>query len=391
MRSPSSVITASALALVLSVGVITASYRLGADSQPSPITSFGADQAGAGEATAITELFERIRTEAVDAPSADALVEGAIEGMLGTLDDPYAEYYDPAAFAAFNQSLDSSLSGVGLLLEETPEGPTVVRALPDTPAEAAGIETGERIVTVDGRDVGELPLTAIVQLVTGAEGTQVTLGFEGGSQGPRTVELTRATFEVPTLDAELLDDGAGLIQLMNFRENAAEQLRAAVQELLDQDATGIILDVRGNPGGLLNEAVEVVSVFVQDEVVVTVRLPSGQNRVERAGTDGLVDVALVVLADEGSASASEIVAGALQDLDRAEVVGQPTFGKGTVQTVRPLSAGGGIKFTTAEYFTPSGDSIEGTGVQPDTLADADEQVAAAQAALRRSIARIAVR
>jgi carboxyl-terminal processing protease len=192
------------------------------------------------------------------------------------------------------------------------------------------------------------------------------------------------------VETELLDDGSGIVRLLTFSQNAAEQVLAGVEDLLAEGADGIILDLRGNPGGLLSEAVDVASVFVDGELITSVREPGRDDRELRAASGGLTDLPLVVLVDEFSASASEIVAAAIQDIGRAEVVGETTFGKGTVQTVRPLSEGGGVKFTTAEYLTPSGDSIEGVGVVPDVSAEDEEgQVAAAQAALRRSIAGMA--
>ncbi len=392
MRSPSITLTAAACAIVLFLGAVTAAYQLGAASEGAPSTTFASIDRTSTDSSAVEELLERIRTEAVDAPEDEVLIEAALEAMLDELDDPYALYYDATEFARFNQGLDGSFSGVGLLLEEAPDGPTVVRALPDSPAERAGIQTGERIVTVDGEDVSQLPLSGIVGLVTGEAGTTVTLGFEGGPDGPREVELERQVISIPTVEAELLDDGAGIVRLLTFSTDAAEELRDGVEDLVAQGAEGIILDLRGNPGGLLNEAVDVASIFVDGEIIVSVRESSGSERELRAGGAGLTDLPLVVLVDGGSASASEIVAGAMQDLGRAEIVGDTTFGKGTVQTVRPLTAGGGVKFTTAEYLTPSGDSIEGVGVVPDTVAeDADDQVAAAQEALRRSIATTAAR
>jgi carboxyl-terminal processing protease len=396
MRSRLAAVTASACALILLVGVITLSYEWGAatgggsaTARPSATATATTDDIGV-----VSELFERIRSEAVDVPEDAVLIEGALEGMLETLEDPYALYYDAADFARFNRGLDGSFFGVGLLLEESSEGDaTVVRALPDTPAERAGIEAGEIIVSVDGEDVRDLPLSGIVEIVTGEEGTPVVLGLEGGPEGAREVELIRAEIQAPTVDAELLEDGAGLIQLISFSQNAAEQLEESVEELLAEGAEGIILDLRRNPGGLLDEAVDVASVFVDGELIVSVREADRADRELSARSGGFVDVPLVILVDEFSASASEIVAGAMQDIGRAEVVGETTFGKGTVQTVRPLSAGGGVKFTTAEYLTPSGASIEGVGVVPDTVIDGDEdaQLAAAQEALRRSIAALAGR
>jgi carboxyl-terminal processing protease len=394
MRNRLVALLATCCAVVLVAGLMTASYQVGAGTATTPVSLGELDRARPvsdlpEDLQPVAELYDRISSGAVDAPDHDTLLRGALEGMLETLDDPYALYYDADAFSVFNQSLDGRFSGVGLLLETTPEGPTVVRALDGTPASEAGIEAGERIVSVDGRDVTDLPVSAVVDLVTGDPGTPVVLGFDGGSQGPREIELVRREIDLPTTTTELLDDGAGHISLISFTQNAAEEVRAGVEELLGQGAQGIILDLRGNPGGLLNEAVDVASVFVERELVVSVREATGDLRELRAASSGArTDVPLVVLVDRGSASASEIVAAAMQDIGRAEVVGAPTFGKGTVQTVRALSDGSGVKFTTAEYLTPSGDSIEGTGVQPDTLVDeADEQLAAAQEVLLRTVAR----
>lgn len=392
MRNRLTTLTAAACTFVLVLGLVTASYLLGAntagDIVVEPTTTSTADSPPPDLAT-VGELYERITSGAVDAPDDEVLVRGAIEGMLETLDDPYALYYDAEAFAAFNQTLDGRFSGVGLLLEEDPEeGHTVVRTIPETPAAAAGIEPGERIVSVDGRDVTDLPLSGVVELVIGDAGTDVVLGIEG-DDGVREVRLTRAEFEFPTVTKELLDDDAGLISLASFTEDAAEQVQSGVDDLLADGAKGIILDLRRNPGGLLNEAVDVTGVFVEDEVVVTVRESDGEERPLAADASApYADVPLVVLVDQFSASASEIVAAAMQDTGRAELVGTTTFGKGTVQTVRRLSDGSGVKFTTAEYLTPSGVSIEGTGVVPDTeVQDAEEQLAAAQEVLQRAIAR----
>lgn len=396
-------------ALVLVAGLAAVSYRLGegsgAEESGAAVLTEPPDDPGSGQPrdddgdaaaapaelpddfSAIAELYERITSEAVEAPGDEELLEGAIEGMLGTLDDPYAVYYDSEEFADFNEMLDGTFSGVGLMLEETPEGAEVVSVLPDGPAEEAGVEPGERIVGVDGRDVSDAPLESIVDLVQGEEGTEVTVGFEGGSEGPRELTMTRATIDFPHVEAERLDDGAGYVRLMHFSGNAAERLREAVGDLLDDGATGIVLDLRGNPGGLLREAVAVTSVFVPDGPVVGVK-ERGEERQTLTATGGaLDDVPLVVLVDNRSASAAEIVAGALQDRDRAPIVGTPTFGKGTVQTVRTLGDGSGVKFTTAEYFTPSGDSIEEVGVVPDERVEGEEeQLTAAQEALRSLVA-----
>jgi carboxyl-terminal processing protease len=379
---------ASVVMLVAAVAVVA--YQVGQSGVP---VIPGGGQATTRDAPpdfeVLAELYRQLSADAVEPPDSEALLEGAIQGMLEALDDPYAAYYDPDAFRRFNQQLDGSFSGVGLMLEDTPDGPVVVSVLPDTPAERAGIETGERIVSVDGEDVRDLPLQAIVGMVTGEAGTSVTVGFEDGSQGPREVELVRAEIDLPTVDGELLEDGIAHVRLFGFPQGAADGLSEELDALRDEGAAGFVLDLRGNPGGLLTQAVEVASLFLErDELVVTVQEAGGEERAMRARGGGDATTPLVVLVNEGTASASEIVAGALQDAGRAEIVGVPTFGKGTVQSVRTLSDQSGVKFTTAKYFTPSGDSIEAVGISPDReIAEGEDSLVAATDVLRELIAR----
>ncbi|MEX0657637.1 MAG: S41 family peptidase [Egibacteraceae bacterium] len=370
---------------VLATGLLTIAYQIGlqsADDGPGTPAA-GASSGLPRDFSRLADVYERVTSEAVDPPSHEQLLEGAIEGMLEQLDDPYAVYYDAMEFTAFSELLDGTFSGVGVMVEDTPEGVTIVNVLSDAPAEAAGLEEGERIVAVDGEDVREAPLQAVVQRVQGEEGTTVRLGLEGGSQGPREVAVTRAQIERPVMEVGELDGGLVHIQLLQFTEQVGEQVRAVMDEQLANGARGVVLDLRGNPGGLLREAVNVASVFIESGTIVSVQ-ERGQERQSFAATGGaLGDVPLVVLVDASSASASEIVAGAVQDLGRGLVVGTPTFGKGTVQTVRPLMDGAGLKLTTAEYFTASGVSIEGTGIAPDRVVDdVDQQLAAAQETLQ---------
>lgn len=382
-------VLALACLVVLMAGLVIVAYQAGTQSAGGgigAITSSGQPSGLPPDFSRLGDVYERISSEAVEPPSHEELLEGAIEGMLERLDDPYAVYYDTAEFTAFSELLDGTFSGVGVTVEETPEGVVIVNVLPGSPAEAAGLEGGERIVAVDGEDVREAPLQAVVQKVQGEEGTVVRLGLEGGSQGPREVEVTRAQIERPLIEVERLDDGFLHVELFQFSENAGARLRELVQQHVAEGAQGVILDLRGNPGGLLREAVNVASVFIEEGTIVSVQ-ERGHERQTFEATGGALDVPLVVLVDAASASASEIVAGAVQELGRGTVVGTPTFGKGTVQTVRPLGDGAGLKFTTAEYFTSSGASIEGTGVTPDRVVpEADQQLAAAQEALRAQLA-----
>lgn len=313
----------------------------------------------------LIELYESLNEQAVDAPDSDALLRGAIDGMLEEVEDPYARYFPAGDFDEFSASLDGTFSGVGLMLEETPEGSVIVSVLEGTPADRAGIEEGERIVSVDGENVADQPLENIVTKVKGDPGTSVVLGLDGGDAGARELRITRAEFDVPILVTEMLDGEVGYIELRQFVDGAGEQVREAVATMVNDGAAGIVLDLRNNPGGLLNEAIGVASVFIEDGAIVSVEERGGTNETFEAIDDAFEDIPLVVLVDDHSASASEIVAGAVQDAERGPVVGESTFGKGTVQTIAQLSDGSGVKFTTARYSTPSGDSIEGVGVTPD--------------------------
>ena len=360
-------IARAAVGLVLAVVAVVGGYALFAGSGGVGV---GAGGAASGDLAPVAELYDALTSDAVDAPDEEELIDGAIDGMLDELDDPYADYFSAEDFEDFNASLEGTFSGVGLMLTDTPDGPVIVSVLEDTPAQRAGIEEGERIVEVDGEDVSDEPLEQIVAKVKGEPGTTVSLGLEGGDAGPRTIEVTRAEFDVPLTMTEMLDGDVGYVDLLQFVNGSGETVRREVRSLLDDGASGIVLDLRGNPGGLLNEAVDVASVFIEDGEIVTVEQRGGQRETLTAVEDALEEVPLVVLVDGRSASASEIVAGAIQDRDRGTIVGETTFGKGSVQTIEQFSDGSGAKFTTARYFTPSGDSIEGTGVEPDVTVEA---------------------
>jgi len=389
-------VVAVCCALVTLAATAGVAYRLGARAaagepvaadDADPAAAIAAAEAEAAGLATVEELFERLVTEAVDPPPPEELVRAAKEGMVDALDDPYAALYDADEYAGFNDMLEGTFTGIGVRLEDQPEGPTIVTVFEGSPAAEAGLEVGERITSVDGEPIGDLPLDAVVDRITGEEGTTVTIGLTGGSAGDREVTLERRSIELPNLTSRMLEDGVGYVGLLQFTQGVGEDVRTAVGELRQQGARGIVLDLRGNPGGLLNEAVDVAGVFVEDGTVVSVRERGKDVEELEATGDAFEDLPLVVLVDEGSASASEIVAAAVQDLGRGTVVGETTFGKGTVQTIRSLTDGTGVKFTTAEYLTPSGDSIEGSGVVPDRqVAGRDAQLDAAVEVLTAEVA-----
>lgn len=365
--------------------LLVLSFQLGVSAAGAPAAS-GPSGDVVADLEPVLSLYDELRDDAVDAPASEELVEGAAEGMIEALDDPYAHLYDEQSYERLSQSLEGQFSGVGLVLESREDGPVIVSVIEGSPAEDAGISSEERIVEVDGEDVSDATIEELVAVVSGEAGTDVTLTLDGGERGRYTVTVTRAEIELPNVESRLLDDGAGYVRLVQFTDDVGQDVRAAVTELTDEGADGFVLDLRGNPGGLLDEAVDVAGVFIEDGPVVSVEQRAG-DRVTYDATGEAVDAPLVVLVDEGSASASEIVAGAVKDLDRGQIVGQQTFGKGTVQTVQPLPEGYGVKFTTARYFTPSGQSIEDAGVTPDVVVEgAEEQLARAQEALVERIA-----
>jgi carboxyl-terminal processing protease len=370
--------------LVLVLGLCTVAYELGAR-RANPVAlppSF----------EPLEQVYDELSGRAVEPAADEALVEGAIEGMLGALDDEYAEYYDAEEFAALNSELNGRFVGIGVVLEDTELGLTVQTVLPGSPAEGAGLQPGDQIVAVDGRDVTGTPSEVVVDQVRGEEGSSVHLTVLRGDEPLREVDVVRAELTIPNVESRQLADGVGYVRLTQFTSDAGTLVRAEVEQLLAGGARGLVLDLRGNPGGYLPAAVAVAGVFVADEEVV--RVGSAGDTVQRYRTEEQApagDVPLAVLVDGGSASASEIVAAALQDLHRAEIVGTTTFGKGTVQTIAHLDGERGLKFTTARYYTPSGDSIDGVGVAPDRLVQAgegepDQQLAAAQEALAAVLA-----
>ena len=382
-------------ALVVVAALVFSAYRMGSEGAGGFVeVPVGGGDRVPTELEPLVELYEDLKADAVDPPESEVLVEGAIEGMLEALDDPYARYYDPTAYEDFSDQLDGTYAGVGMELQETPEGLFVVRVFEGTPADEGGVRAGDRILGVNGDDVTEQPIEAVVNQVRGEPGTDVELELERGNDEVETITttLTRAEIAIPRLEASILEDGTAHLELLQFTTNVADELRGEIEGALEDGAEGVVLDLRGNPGGLLRESVNVASVFLDEEVVVRVQERSGQEETLTAAGDPAGDFPLVVLVDGGTASASEIVAAAIQDAGRGLLIGEPTFGKGTVQTIRSLPGGSGAKFTTAAYFTPSGDSIEEVGVEPDREvaaaedAEDDPQLSAAQDALQSLVA-----
>ena len=316
------------------------------------------------------EAFEYISSDSLVTLQKQELLQAAIEGMLILLDDRHADYFTVDEYEKITESYSGTMSGIGIIVTQDDEGRiVVVKPLPGTPAGSAGIREGDHIIAVNGEDVSDMVLENVVTLIKGEEGTSVDVTFFRPEED-RTFEITivRERFYVPNLFSEIVEDNIAYIQYIGFQDGGAELLESEIEKLLDQGAGSIIFDLRNNLGGTLDDAVAVCDLFMDSGAIVTVRgRTDDEERVDEyfAGNGKYTEIPLVILINGFSASASELVAGALRDNDRALLVGEISFGKGTVQVIHELSDGSGLKFTTAKYFLPSGVSIEGVGVLPD--------------------------
>lgn len=325
---------------------------------------------------------------------ATALKQPTIDRILASLDDPYTDYLTPEEYDLLKARTARSYSGVGLTVGRA-RGGLVVKAALQGPARQAGIRPGDLIVSIDGQRVRALPFQRSLELIKGKEGTVVRLMVRRPREGTLSFAVKRREIELPPLRARTIGAGRveiAYVRLLSFRANAGERLEQRAKALVKAGADGILLDLRDNSGGLLAQAVRSVSLFVDKGVVcVTEGRRHGRHVYDVTGKAQLPRIPLVVLVDRDSASAAEIVAAALGDHDRAVVVGEPTYGKAFVQSVRPLSNGAALKLTTAVFLTPSGRNLTGRGLAPDVRSidnrrtPADDALLAAQSLLLKQI------
>ena len=357
-------------ALLLLMVAFGAGYSLGDGSSDFPLFGGGGSSSGSD---VVDDAFNRIRTTAVDPPSEEELTRGAVKGMVETLkksDDPYALFYTPQSYEEFQNYTSGQFSGIGVWLKNKAGTLEIVSVLPSTPALEAGLKRGDRITAIDGQGASNQTVDEAVTRIKGPEGTEVRLTVErAGSALDFTI--TREAIDLPNLVARMQDSDLGYVRLFGFARGAGKELRTRVKEMVDKGVDGVVLDLRDNGGGLFSESIEVASVFLGGGEVVTYKERSEPEIVYEAEGSAFEDLALVVLVNEGTASASEIVAGALQDRDRAILVGSTTFGKGSVQEVFPLGDASALKFTTGAYETPAGRDINGKGIEPDVEVDAE--------------------
>lgn len=323
------------------------------------------------------EVLAAIDHHYVEPVDLDALLQGAMRGAVETL-DPHSEYMDPEAYALFRTGTEGRFVGIGVQIE-TKDGWLVVSAVfPGGPAAAAGLRAGDRILEIDGVAARDLRIEDAVRRVRGEAGTtiELTLRREGADDAVHA-RMVRANVTVQAVESRLLPDDTLYVRMRAFQQSTAEELRRALDDAMRETrpregVRGLLLDLRQNPGGLLDQAAQVADEFLDDGIIVSMRGRDGSSlgelRAHPRGTRPAFPI--VVLVDGFSASASEIVAGALRDHGRAVVVGTRTFGKGSVQTLLDLSGGAALKLTTARYFTPSGRSIQAQGIEPDVVVPA---------------------
>jgi carboxyl-terminal processing protease len=335
----------------------------------------------------LSAVFGKIKSDYVEPVTDEKLIKEAINGMVHGL-DPHSDFLDAEAFKDLQISTQGKFGGLGIEVGVEDGIVRVVSPIEDTPAFRAGIKSGDLIVKIDDTATRGMPLNKAVEKMRGKPGTQVVLTVvRKDAEGPLTFTLTREEINVKSVRAKMLEPGYGYIRIRQFQDRTSEDLAKALKDFYKQgELKGLVLDVRSDPGGLLNQAVAVAAAFLPKDALVVytdgrtsearMRLSARKEDYTRRGEDwfkdlppGVKKVPMAVLVDGGTASASEIVAGALQDHKRATVLGAQTFGKGSVQTILPLGNSAGLKLTTARYYTPSGRSIQAKGIEPDILVD----------------------
>src|SRR5213594_4134833 len=321
------------------------------------------------ELKTFSEVLTQIQKHYVEDVKPKDLVQGAIRGMLATL-DPHSAYMTPEMFKEIQVETKGEFGGVGIQIGIKDNRLAVIAPIEGTPAQRAGVRAGDFIIKVNDETTKDLTLMDAVQRMRGPKGTKVNLTIQrDGTPDPLVFTLTRDIIKIESVKSKVLDNNIAYVRLTQFQESTARDLSRALKQFREQKLSSTILDLRNNPGGLLTSSVEVSEQFVgPGKLIVYIKGREGRKDeyVSRA-KDQLEEYPMIVLVNEGSASASEIVAGALQDWGRAVVIGSTTFGKGSVQTILPLADGSGLRLTTALYYTPKGRSIQATGITPDIV------------------------
>jgi len=332
------------------------------------VTSVSAAGEGYEELKTLTEVMSMVKKYYVEEVKTKDLVYGAIKGMLSSL-DPHSSFMPPDAYKEMQVETKGEFGGLGIQIGVKDKILTVIAPIEDTPASRAGIKAGDKIVSINKEPTKDMSLQDAVSKMRGVPKTSVTIGIlREGWDNPKDFTLIREVIKIKSVKSKVLEDKIGYIKISQFQEQTSSDLSAAISKLDEGKVSSLVLDLRNNPGGLLNSAIDVTSGFLpKGKLVVYTKTRSGEKSEFFTDGDSHFTLPMIVLVNQGSASASEIVAGALKDWNRAVVLGTQTFGKGSVQTVIPLSDGAGLRLTTAKYYTPKGISIQNTGITPDIV------------------------
>jgi carboxyl-terminal processing protease len=371
--TPSVQIRLLALAIILFVAGFLLGNQLSVlQAQNSQLIPENAQQ----ELFAVYEQYEYIKENFVNQPvDTTLLIDGALEGMVNILEDEFSGYMNAESFASFSGSFSGDMEGIGAIIRSDMELGIIEIAdvLPNAPAEKAGVVPGDVFISVDGVPVAGMTQTELVTIVRGPAGTTVTIIMLRGDK-ELTFEIVRERFEIPSVFSEVLEGNIGYISTYDFNQRTRGQIDAALAELNVNELDGLIIDLRNNPGGLLTSAIEVGSAFIENGDILHEVFGNGEEiTFETDGSFANITVPIVFLVNERSASASELVAGAVQDYGLATIIGEQTFGKGTVQQLRTLTNGGGVRLTIAEWLTPNRNSIQGEGITPDIIIRVDNE------------------
>ena len=369
MRKPRLVIVSVVAACLTALPV---AYAIGARTASGPSPSDLALLDG------VIQLVERAYVRPVDSHT---LTKDALKGMLTRL-DPHSDYMDQQEFKQSEADINGKFGGLGIEITEEQGVPKIISPIDGTPAARAGLQPGDLIVQIEGQSTQGIDLSKVVRQLRGTPGTSVKITIARGNTKPFEVSITRSIIEVQTVKSELKSDGIGYVRISQFGGDTAKNFKDALEKMKAEaggQLKGLVLDLRNDPGGLLSAAVAVASDFLDGGTVVTIkgRRPDDNHTYRVTGSGDIVQkTPVVVLINGASASASEIVAGALQDRHRATILGTQSFGKGSVQTIIPLNGYGALRLTTALYYTPAGRSIQGQGIAPDVVVEApkDQQV-----------------
>ncbi len=377
MNTTTKAVLAVALAVIIAAtgfigGFVTAKVTPGSPS----LEAIASPPSDSRVGSRVDEVKALLDEQALVPPKETSATAGAIQGLLDSNGDKYALYFDQKHYGYFNEETAGSFGGIGVVLGEKDGQAYVIEVYDDTPAKKAGMKAGDVFRTIGGVTRDKWTSDEVVKRVRGEEGTKVTVVMERPAKDAKAdptsekFTLTRAKIVYPNIKSELIGK-VGYIRLGQFNAKAADDIRAAIKSLTKKGATSFVLDLRDNPGGLLDQAVKVSSLFVDSGVIVRVDERGKPETEIRTSGRTATDAPVVVLINGNSASASEITGGALQDYGRAKLVGEQSFGKGSVQTIEELSWGGAVKFTTAHYLTPKSRVINGKGLKPDVIVKMD--------------------